>query len=113
MTEEQEAIAKARAELEVVRELLESAQRNELRMIGTAEALTDAVSELKRTIDGLCAHVEEIHKTKPSTFDKLLSWSQTWPGRIFIVAIAIIALTAFGVDLQAVGVLIRAMVAGG
>ena len=108
-----EAIAKVKAELEIMRELYESSQRNELRMIGATEAHTDCIERLEGTVSGLVSEVRAIHATRPTALDKLLTWTQTWPGKVAIGTAALATLTAWGVDLGAVTTLIKAGILGG
>lgn len=110
---DQEAIAKVKAELEIMRELYESSQRNELRMLGATEAHTDCIERMEQTLAGLVDKVKAIHAAKPTALDKLLAWTQTWPGKVSIGALALATLTAWGVDLGAVVSIIKAGILGG
>ena len=87
----------------------ERAIEAQLKGAHAVEELAKSIEELALEQRALITKVMEIHEAKPTALDKLLSWSRTKPGLVAIGTMALVALTAFGVDLKTV---IAAFVAG-
>lgn len=94
--------AKLRAELAMYQEVWTKSIEAQHLQAKALEELANSICDLREDL-----------KQRPSALDKFLDWTKTWPGRVFIVAIVLIALTSFGVNLGEVAKLGGLLIGGG
>lgn len=93
--------AKLQADLEMYRQIWTEQVETLVYVTKSIEDLTDTIRDLQVQL-----------QAQPTSFDKFYRWTETWPGRVFVISFAIIALTSFGINISEVADAFKIFIGG-